>query len=336
MLAISLLLALLSWRFLERMHLPATSGRRMALLLCLPLALAVALHLHERARHVEAQSPLRHAVLIHHPQPETDPAVLCGLEQLPQLGLMGKPLRLGSGEAAPEFLFIGDSHAQHLYDALHEACLSAGLRGIYLNNTVSPYHGLIQPQVGADTCQWNPEIEQLLLNYLDNHPGITRVLIAQCWQMRMTEGFALEGSTGRALSGKRERGAVTSAGLGIFCDLIRRRGRQPVLLGETPRFSLPYPQEEWHRRALLGVAQRERQMSASEFEERHAFPLSTLRGLAQAGRAQLIELTPALRIGNAYPARHSGEFWYYDANHLTPVAARRVVQLILPRLAEKP
>ncbi len=339
MLAASLLLATLSRRFIEKCNVPAGIGwpgtlQRGVLLLCLPLVGVCALLLHERAREFADKGVLGHKVLIHHPEQETDYTVLRGLEGLPQLQLLGKPLRLGpAGDIPTRFLLLGDSHAQHLYDALHDACRTAGIRGIYLNNTVSPYHGLIQPQVGADTCRWNPEIEQKILDYLAAHPSISHVLIAQCWQMRMTEGHAFDGRTGKVLSGKEERAAVTVPGIGVFCDRLRELGRVPVLLGETPRFSHPYPLEEWHRRELLGVPQRERAMEMAEFERRHAVPLATLRQLATEGRAQLVELTPALQVGDACPARHEGEFWYYDANHLTPVAARRVVErCILPRL----
>ncbi len=339
MLAVSLLLATLSRRFIEGLRAPASAGRtgtllRSALLLCLPLVLTGSLLLDARARSFAGRGVPGLAVLIHHPEVETNAAVLRGLEGLPGLQLAGKPLRLGSADASPSFLLMGDSHAQHLYDALHKACREEGIRGLYLNNTVAPYHGLIQPQVGADTCRWNPEIEQTLLDYLAAHPGITHVLIAQCWQMRMGEGHGLDGRTGKPLAGKEARLALTAEGLGLFCDRIRRLGRQPVLLGETPRFPRPCPLEEWHRRELLGVPQRERQMTVEEFEQRHAAPLATLRRLAQEGRAKHIPLTPALQVGAAYPAQVEGSFWYYDANHLTPVAAQRVARLILSRLAE--
>ncbi len=340
MLAVSLGLAALSRRFIEGIKAPAGAGWKprllhAVLLFCLPLVGIDALQLNARARRFADKGLLGHTVLIHHPTQETDAEVLKGLECLPQLRLLGKPLRLGAADAEARFLLIGDSHAQHLYDALHEACRAAGIRGLYLNNTVSPYHGLIQPQVGADTCRWNPEIEQALLDYLAAHPNLSHVLIAQCWQMRMTEGHAVDGRTGATLSSKEERMAITAPGLGLFCDRIRQLGRQPVLLGETPRFSRPYPLEEWHRRELLGVPRRTRRMAVEEFEERHAFPLTTLRQLAQEGRAQLIELTPALKVGNAYPANEESTFWYYDANHLTPAAARRVAErCILPQLRQ--
>ncbi len=339
MLALSLLLGALSWYFLERLRMPSTMGwksslQRAALLLSLPLIFFPALHFNARARQFADKGSLGHIQLIHHPEQETDADLLRGLENLPNLQLPGKPLRLGAADSAPSFLLIGDSHAQHLYDALNEGCRTAGLRGLYLNNTVSPYHGLIQPQVGADTCRWNPQIEQTLLDYLAAHPEIRHVLIAQCWQMRMMEGHAVDGRSGRELESKEERMAITAPGLGLFCDRIRALGRVPVLLGETPRFPLPYPLEEWHRRELLGVPQRERSMSVADFEQRHAFPLATLRQLEREGRARHLELAPALRVGDAYPARHDAEFWYYDANHLTPVAARRVAALILQQLIE--
>ncbi len=340
MLAASLLLASLCWRFIERCKEPAGTGwrgvlQRFSLLLCLPLVLVVALLLNGRAGRFAGERMPGHTMLIHHPHAETEAAALRGLEGLPGLHLIGKPLRLGTPVGEPVFLLIGDSHAQHLYDALHLACVGVGIRGVYLNNTVAPYHGLIQPPVGADTCRWNAAIEQTLLSYLDAHPSISHVLIAQCWQMRMMEGPALDARTGKPLSGTKERQAITASGLGLFCDAIRQRGRQPVLLGETPRFPRPCPLEEWHRRELLGVPQRKREMSVAEFEERHAFPLASLRQLAHEGRAQLLELTPALLVEHAYPARHEGAFWYYDANHLTPEAARRVVnRCILPQLQQ--
>ncbi len=341
MLAVSVLAGYLGWRFVERLRPPALHTRwaHAALLLCLPLVAGGGFLLHARAQQFAHMGTLGHAVLIHHAEQEQDAAVLRGLERLPQLRLVSKPLRIGTAEAEASFLLIGDSHAQHLYDALHKACAEAGLRGLYLNNTVAPYHGLIQPRIGADTCRWNAEIEGTLLAYLGAHPGIRHVLIAQCWQMRMGEGYAEEARTGQPLRSRKARHAVTGPGIGLFCDRLRAAGCVPVLLGETPRFPRPCPLEEWHRREMLGLPQRARRMSVAAFEEAHAFPLATLRALAAEGRAELIELTPALRVGDAYPANEESneeadeKFWYYDANHLTPTAARRVVNLcIMPQL----
>ncbi len=339
MLATSLLLGWLGWRCVERFRMPARAGwagfvLRASLLLCLPLVFFTSRHMYQRSRMFSGQGLMGHTVLIHHPVIEKDASALRGLEALPRLGLIGKPLLLGHSELSPSFLLIGDSHAQHLYDALNEACLAAGVRGIYLNNTVSPYQHLIQPQVGADTCRWDPAIAQLLLDYLDLHPEITHVLVAQCWQMRMMEGYALDGRTGQALTSKKQRMAVTGPGLGGFCDQVREHGRQVVLLGETPRFSRPYPLEEWHRRNFLGTPQRERRMSLEDFERRHAFPLGVLRQLDREQRAHLIELTPALQAGEGYPANDGPEFWYYDANHFTPAAAHRVIRHVMPQLQE--
>ncbi len=344
MLAASLLLGALAWWGIERARMPELKGRRrlalrVGLVASLPFCFAAAMLCYAASyRLQEGRGPqdwgamLGCKELIQNPQEERDPDALRGLEGLPALHLIEPPLRLGAEGGEPRFLLIGDSHAQHLYDALHAACCEAGLRGVYLNNTVSPYDGLLQDQVGADTCRWNPAIAEALLRYLDSHPSITHLVIAQCWKMRMEEGLAQDGRTGQPLAGREARLAVTAPGLGLFCDRVRALGKEVVLLGETPRFPNPCPLDEWDRSRRLGVERAARSLSEAEFEERHAAPLATQRRLAAEERARLIELAPALRVGNSYPAQHGSEFWYYDANHLTPAAARRAVRHLLPQL----
>ncbi len=344
MLAASLLLGALAWWGIERHRMPRPGGCRLAALraglaLSLPLCFlsAVLAYGYSLQRQLVRGEQdwgmlLGCKELIRHPEKECNADALRGFEGLPDLHLINAPLRLGQAQQSPTFLLIGDSHAQHLYDALNEACCEAGMRGIYLNNTVSPYDNLLQDQVGADTCRWNPDIADTLLRYLDAHPGITHLLIAQCWKMRMEEGHAHDGRTGLPLDGKEARLSVTAPGLGEFCDRVRARGKEVVLLGETPRFPSPSPLDEWDRSRRLGVVRPPRLLTAEEFEQRHAAPLGVHRRLAAEGRARLIELAPALRVGDAYPTQHESEFWYYDANHLTPDAARRAVRHLLPQL----
>ncbi len=347
MLLASLLLAAAMWWLIERHRMPRLAGwSRLALsaglTACLPLTFLAATQAQQFSLASDesyAQSSgchwsrlLGNTQLIRKPCDESEADVLRGLEGLRALRLPNTPLRIGSAEVAPTFLLIGDSHAQHLYDALHEACLEAGMRGLYLNNTVAPYENLRQDKVGSDYCRWNPDIADTLLRYLNAHPEITHLLIAQCWKMRMEEGFAHDARSGATLENRDARLAVTAPGLGAFCDRVQALGRQVVLLGETPRFPHPAPLDEWDRRRRLGISRTPRTMPVDEFEAKHAAPLSTMRQLAAEGRAQLIELAPALQVGRHYPAQHEGEFWYYDANHLTPQAARRVVRHLLPRL----
>ncbi len=341
MLALSLLLGTLSWWGIERIKIPSRPGwvgtlLRCSLLLTLPLILISANKANKYARSNTMQQQRE---FITAAETETDAAILKGMEGLAAHNATRPLLRMGRAEGAPCFLFIGDSHSGHLYDALHERCKVEGLRGVFLNNSVAPFWNLHQAQAGSDTCCWNKNLAELHLDYLRQHPEIRCVIVALSWEFRfrglqvrqLSEALGRDWRSGKAFNTVEERLAVTGPGIGEFCDQIRALGREVALVGCTPGFPIP-PLDEWERCQKLHLPYKGRHVTAQEHEQNNAFAYGVLRKLQDEGRAHFIDLAPSLMVDGVYPDRLEGKFLYLDASHLTNFGERIAVDYMMPRL----
>ncbi len=343
MVGLCLILGTLSWYAIERLKTPSLSGwkgtlLRSSLLLLLPLVLigSTKAYKYNKKQVVLSNAAVSTAPAQH---PETDEALLRGLDFLPAHNMKMPPKRLGAAEATPSFLFMGDSHAEHLSAALDAACEKAGIRGLYLNNSTLPFWNLTVLQKFGDPACWNEQLANSLLEYLRQHPELRYVVIALRWEKRLRDAEGQDWRTGEVIRTEEARMAVTGAGLGEWCDRIRALGKGVILLGDNPTFDLPFPLDEWERYHELRLLQlirpyRERIISPAEHEAKQEFSYKVHRQLVKEGRAHCIDLAPALQINGHYPARDNGVFLYRDDNHLTPAGSKRAVDYLMPRLLE--
>ncbi len=338
MVALSLLLGSLSWYVLERLRYPSLAGWKGAVLRFLPLILlavaftAAKISIKEvRKIHAEQADFFNDMITLH--VKETDEDVLRGAEILAESGLPDTMMRIGTQEGAPSFMLMGDSHADHMYDALHKLSEQAGIRGIFLNNSVCPYWNLNQPKSRTENCGWNEAIAHALLGYLKQHPEIRYVLIAQSWKTRMVQPKGQDWQ-GKPLTTEEERLAVTETGLGELCDRLKAQGCEVILLGDTPEFSSPSPMDSWRRSQKLGLPYEERHTTQEEHLRAQAVPHRIHQRLAQEGRALYFDLAPAMMEQGVYPARINGQFLYGDTNHLTNEGEERAISSLIPFLLD--
>ncbi len=139
---------------------------------------------------------------------------------LVQLGVEGEPAR---------FVLVGDSHAQALYMGIDQVSRELGLSGVYLASIIEPFRDRECPRVYTG-YYYNREKAAAFLHWLECHPEIETVVVAQLWKkiyMRDTDWnlhpvpATLE-SNGPALRG--------------FCEDLRAIGKKVVLWGPLPIF----------------------------------------------------------------------------------------------------
>ncbi len=343
MVAVCLVVGALAWRFIESVKTPGKPGwlgtlQRCGVVLLIVIVPVVATQIH---KHLKKQTALALLSMPTVPRavPETDTAVLKGLEFMPAAGMTEPPMRMGSPEVAPSFFLIGDSHALQLSGVLHRECEKAGIRGLFLNNSVLPYWNLIQNRTAHDPATWNKEVATAMLDFLRQHPEIRYVLIAQRWEFRLCSLAGADWRTGESFDNEWGRTAITIPGLGEFCDQVRALGKEVVLLGDNPSFPAPFPLDEWQRYQKCELLQlirpyRERVLTPAEHEAEQKTSYKLHRQLAQEGRARYIDLSVPMMVDGVYPARVNGVFLYSDDNHLTEPGVQRVVDYLLPRLQE--
>ncbi len=344
MLVLSLLLGTLSWRFVECMKTPTGSGWRSTLLRCsvllvLPLIAVATKRMEKQAKEqiveldLNLMPPMANTA-------ETDAEVLRGLGDLRAHNLNYLPMRLGAEDKTPSFFLMGDSHAWHIGGTLDAACRHAGIRGLYLNNSVLPFCGLTIRQTAIDPICWNPQIAATLLRYLEQHPEIRHVIIAKRWEVRFTNPLmTIDAEAGAPVRGDSARRELACEGLREWCRQLRALGKQVILLEDTPTFPPPLPLDEWQRYQQVSLLRhirpyRERSLSQTEHDETQQHSHRYLRQLAAEGYALTIDMAEAMKENGVYPARHEGQFLYYDDNHLSPAGAARAVNYLMPRLLD--
>ncbi len=340
--ALSLLLGALSWRFIESVKTPRREGwkgtlLRCSLLLLLPIVAVATKQMQKNiSKQIAAEnhdiSPPRLSTT------ETDAEVLRGLESLRALNLKNPLLRLGAENQQPVFFLMGDSHARHISYYLHKACEAAGVRGLYLNNSVLSFYGLLVRQTPSDPLCWNQKLADTLLQHLEQHPSIRYILIAKRWEWRFVNmpEASIE-ATGENIPDRRERQQLAYAGLREWCKRLQAIGKQVILLEDNPTLPPPSPLDEWQRYQQVSLLQyirpyRERILTAEEHEAGQKYSHRYLRQLAKDGLALTIDLAEGMKENGAYPVRSNGEFLYGDDNHFSDLGSRRAVDYLMPRL----
>ena len=106
-------------------------------------------------------------------------------------GLHQNDFRITSGEQAefmplghmnqmPEFVVVGDSHAQQMYAGFNELCKTQNINGVFLSSVVLPYHDYYQ--YGSPSYNWNEEKYNAFINWLKAHPEIHTIVICHHWE----------------------------------------------------------------------------------------------------------------------------------------------------------
>ena len=141
--------------------------------------------------------------------------------------------QLGKRDAIPTFALWGDSHANALAPALHQAAQELGTAGVLLQGSgCRPLAGVYR--AGKASCR---EFNDAALDYLDAHPDIATVYLAGYWRVPLTgQGYdnsnfmIMDDSTTSRSAAENE--AVFRRGLQRTADALP--GRKVVLVEDVP------------------------------------------------------------------------------------------------------
>lgn len=143
---------------------------------------------------------------------------------------MSLPLvHLGVTDKPASYVLVGDSHAQAIYMGMDQTCRELGLSGVFLTSIIEPWRNrecpLIRPHYS-----YSREKAAALMHWLECHPEIETVVIAQLWDKLTRRDTDWDGrpvpptieSNGPALRG--------------FCEDLRAIGKKVVIWGPLPFF----------------------------------------------------------------------------------------------------
>lgn len=319
--AASLVLAVLSWRFVETpFRSPARVSRRTIFLaaaasggamLALSAGLWVSRGLPQR---LDATSRAI-AEARYDRNPRRDEC----MEQRP-----GHFCRIGKEGAAPDFLFWGDSHADSLQPGVELAAQQAGTAGyIAARRSCAPLIGIVQDEPGCT------DSTQGTVDWLAEHPEIRTVILIARWPYWRSGSYyrdepgpphAIRAAT--ATQAEMDRTALFDSAVRATIEALTRMGRRVVVLGDTPEIGWDVPTRLFaaHRFGTAAPAP----PTATDAEARQASAAQSFR----ATGVRYLSLLPAFCAGTCRVMDGNAPL-YVDDDHLSAAGARAVIAPVI-------
>ena len=246
---------------------------------------------------------------------------------------------IGKGDADDiTFILWGDSHAGALMPAVSKAALDTGRSGVFIGRSACPpLLRVTRPLRGAhyECVAFNDTVLELIRA----NESLGTVLLAARWGLS-TEGVRYQGEAGSVVFiaddqsnqiGFEENRAVFHRGLERTLSELRALGRQVVLVGPVPEVGWNVPQA-LAMQSHTGI-QRTIRPTREAFHDRQAFVIETMATLGPAYGATIV--LPHESLCSEEPCRieSGGRPLYRDDDHLSQFGARAISSLFEPILA---
>ncbi len=245
-------------------------------------------------------------------KPENDRSTL-----LVQLGNDGAP--------PPSYLLVGDSHALSIAPGFEDFSRRTGIAGLYLRSQLTALYG-----IRAQSPQANPPCVEALVDWLQTQPAsLHAVVLANIWAQRC-HGLSLDEEYRQQ---KRDRDILYRAGeappadasgnpllfeegLRNLCRKIGEQGRQVVLLGPVPEHPSHVP-EYFRKRIILSFLPCPPPLSEKAYLERQKTVFDVFKRIEKDGLARVVWIHPALVRKGEIVVNDGSTLLYRDSNHLS-------------------
>jgi peptidoglycan/LPS O-acetylase OafA/YrhL len=238
--------------------------------------------------------------------------------------------------AEPEVLLWGDSHADSARFGLHEALRRRGLRGVVFSKSACPALLGVWSRGDARStrCQ---EYQRALLDYVEAHPKIKRVILVGRWAL-YSLGSRLGHEPGKTLYllddearalplSTAHNAAVMRRGLSRVIERLHALHKEVYLLSPTPELPIDAPQHLGMTLQYSHLFEREPYtLSVEEVRHRQREVRASFEALKGAHPAlHLIDTEGALCPEGRCPiASPEGAPYYYDQHHLSALGSERL------------
>lgn len=337
LIAVSYIIAALSWKYVETPFLRRTFSLRSVLPLTATLSLlllvAGLLTLHQTGFHdrfpAEVQSLLNREKL-------RVPVTEQGVRQP-----LAPDQILGTANTAPSVALWGDSHAQTYSAALEAVLKELSLSGLVIWKSGTPpllSTDFAPPGAHIDTDQraFNDNVAQLITQ----SESINTVILAARWPMYAngTASRPIE-STRVLLSDAEGGGDTVSENREVFARGLERTVQKLTSAGKSVVIILPVPEiayliSDAVARGLLTGNRADLSLSVSAYRERRALAESVIQTVAAEYGAVVIDPLPLYCDETHCDPIPEGIPLYYDYDHLSVHGASRMQQPLLHLLQQ--
>ncbi len=241
-------------------------------------------------------------------------------------------LQLGSSSGTPSIVLLGDSHASAAFCGLDAACRELGVSGIYVSSVISPFWNRELPALPFDESYYCDEKKiKALMAWLNVHPEINHVVIAQHWSARYGSKNILDWKLKPLPAGE----PAYSASLRAFISELQAMDKQVILLAPTPLIKQNNVAKfirNLVRRGETGQGRESLTCTRQKYREDHAAVLPILDRLEQEGLCTVLRILPHIPADRPFNAYEHGEILYKDKDHMSSKGSIRLFQHLKPQL----
>lgn len=264
---------------------------------------------------------------------DTMPAGHFGLPQLSQLpdekGKMQNNtiVYVGDRSKAPEFVLIGDSHAEAMRSGLDVVCKEKGVAGVSLRAKTCPISGV-------EIINSFSNATESFLQWLSSAPGIDRVIILCRWSMRLSGSGQILYRTGEPIPPDSSHNTeLLEEGLRRTCERIKDMGKEVILLGPIPTLRIS-PGSALRRLIMLGEPMEKLNdaVSLEEYLKTEEEVFRILTAIQRDKLARVVWVHPVLEQNGRFRGLMQNELFYHDSNHLSKDGSIFVARHIFPEL----
>ena len=241
------------------------------------------------------------------------------------------------GEGAAEVLVWGDSHAAATLPGFDQWARKYNIGGVAaVKNACAPLRGIERADQGSHhACA---AFNERVLDYVGAHPKLTYIILIGRWAL-LAEGNRAPGETGRnpVLTLASEENVPTDNlalfdhGMTATVKRLRDLGRDVILVEGIPEFGFDVPKRyleaQFFGRPLSGGPSR------AAFNARNARALSVLERVSHDYGARRVSVADVM-CQSACKASANGNLLYRDDDHLSIDGAYFVVQRIMDSLVD--
>lgn len=338
--ALSFLLAYLSWQFVEmpiRRYKGLTFNKAVTGLVAICLLVGVTGGMLQKSNglvHVLHQEANQYASLDFPPSLQKWESGKYGIQQLALVDEKGRMVKdtleiIGDGQKEPDFLVMGDSHAEAIKGGLHRVCLTKGGSGIAVGLKTCPLTGM-------NITNTFSIMTEPILSWLEKTPHIRKVIIICRWDTRLSTANSNQiiYRCGESIPADASQNSLyLEEGLTATCSRLKAMGKEVILLGPVPIMKKA-PGNEIRRRIMLGL-NTENLGEAITTEEYQVFEqpvFDILHRVAEQSGARMVPVHPALEQEGTYRGLMGKKLLYHDADHLSGDGAEYVVSHIFDTL----
>ena len=234
---------------------------------------------------------------------------------------------IGNREKEPEFILIGDSHAEALRTGMDAACAEHGVAGLAIQAKTCPLSGI-------DTINSFSNITEPFMEWLAKAPSVRTVIIICRWRSRLGDSDLILYRHGESVPQDSSQNALLlEEGLRATCKRLREMGKEVVLLSPIPTLPIS-PGSAIRRHIMLGLPIDDigDSVSLEEFLEDEKEVFRILQTLEADGLGRIVPVHPVLEQNGRFRGLMHDKLFYHDTNHLSGEGARYVIRSLFSKI----